>query len=96
MFGLFRIHTFAWQSLTGIKCSREGRQIEEVEGTATDEHLRGAECVHRYDRFRVAVSVAQSDQAISPTQSYRQLNKEAEFAGVESIGNHTLRKTFGY
>jgi integrase len=36
------------------------------------------------------------DQAITPTQAYRQLNKAAEFAGVESVGNHTLRKTFGY
>ncbi|MDM5214629.1 tyrosine-type recombinase/integrase [Peribacillus sp. NJ4] len=30
------------------------------------------------------------------TQAYRQLNKAAEFAGVEHVGNHTLRKTFGY
>jgi len=36
------------------------------------------------------------DKAISPTQAYRQLNKAADFAGVESVGNHTLRKTFGY
>lgn len=36
------------------------------------------------------------DNAISPTQAYRQLNKAADFAGVDSIGNHTLRKTFGY
>ncbi|MFK2827135.1 tyrosine-type recombinase/integrase [Bacillus sp. B190/17] len=36
------------------------------------------------------------NKAISPTQSYRQLNKAADFAGVESVGNHTLRKTFGY
>jgi integrase len=35
------------------------------------------------------------DQAISPTQAYRQLNKAADFAGVEHVGNHTLRKTFG-
>ncbi|MEC0348009.1 tyrosine-type recombinase/integrase [Peribacillus frigoritolerans] len=33
---------------------------------------------------------------ITPTQAYRQLNKAAEFAGVEHVGNHTLRKTFGY
>lgn len=36
------------------------------------------------------------DKAITPTQAYRQLNKAADFAGVESVGNHTLRKTFGY
>ena len=29
-------------------------------------------------------------------QAYRQLNKFADFAGVEHVGNHTLRKTFGY
>lgn len=36
------------------------------------------------------------DQAITPTQAYRQLKKAADFAGVEHVGNHTLRKTFGY
>ena len=36
------------------------------------------------------------DSPITPTQAYRQLNKAAEFAGVEHVGNHTLRKTFGY
>ena len=36
------------------------------------------------------------DQAISPTQAYRQLNKAADFADVQNVGNHTLRKTFGY
>ena len=36
------------------------------------------------------------DKAISPTQAYRQLNKAADFAGVQNVGNHTLRKTFGY
>jgi integrase len=36
------------------------------------------------------------DKAVTPTQTYRQLNKAADFAEVESVGNHTLRKTFGY
>jgi integrase len=36
------------------------------------------------------------DNAITPTQAYRQLNKGAGFAEVEHVGNHTLRKTFGY
>ena len=36
------------------------------------------------------------DKAISPIQAYRQLNKAGEFAGVDSIGTHTMRKTFGY
>ncbi|SEP17299.1 tyrosine-type recombinase/integrase [Paenibacillus sp. OV219] len=36
------------------------------------------------------------DGAITPTQSYRQLKTAADFAGVDSVGNHTLRKTFGY
>lgn len=35
-------------------------------------------------------------KAITPTQAYRQLNKAAEYAGVEHIGTHTMRKTFGY
>lgn len=36
------------------------------------------------------------DKAITPTQAYRQLNKASEFASVDSIGTHTMRKTFGY
>lgn len=36
------------------------------------------------------------DKAISPTQAYRQLNKAANMADIESMGNHTLRKTFSY
>jgi integrase len=36
------------------------------------------------------------DKAITPTQAYRKLNKASEFAEVESIGTHTMRKTFGY
>lgn len=36
------------------------------------------------------------DSHITPTQAYRQLNKAADMAGVEHVGNHTLRKTFGY
>ncbi|PGM81836.1 site-specific integrase [Bacillus cereus] len=36
------------------------------------------------------------DKAISPTQAYRSITKAAEFAEVESIGTHTMRKTFGY
>lgn len=36
------------------------------------------------------------NNAITPTQAYRQLNKAADMAGVEHVGNHTLRKTFGY
>lgn len=58
-----------------------------------------------YDEVQVYVSTLDSewmfpsrkgDRAISPTQAYRQLNKAADFAGVESVGNHTLRKSFGY
>lgn len=36
------------------------------------------------------------DKAISRVQAYRILNKVAEKLGVEEIGTHTLRKTFGY
>lgn len=36
------------------------------------------------------------DRPITPTQAYRQLNKAADFAEVDSIGTHTMRKTFGY
>ncbi|PGD45083.1 site-specific integrase [Bacillus toyonensis] len=36
------------------------------------------------------------DKPITTTQAYRQLQKAADFAEVESIGTHTMRKTFGY
>ena len=36
------------------------------------------------------------NKPITPTQSYRQLQKAADMAEVESVGTHTMRKTFGY
>lgn len=36
------------------------------------------------------------DKAISKIQAYNQLQKAAEFAGIQSVGTHTMRKTFGY
>lgn len=36
------------------------------------------------------------DKAISKVQAYRQLQKAGDFAGIDSIGTHTMRKTFGY
>jgi integrase len=36
------------------------------------------------------------DKPISRVQAYRVLNKTAKELGLEEIGTHTLRKTFGY
>ncbi len=36
------------------------------------------------------------DKPITVTQAYRVLNKGAYWAELDSIGTHTLRKTFGY
>jgi integrase len=36
------------------------------------------------------------DKPISKIQAYRQLQKAGEWAEIESIGTHTMRKTFGY
>jgi integrase len=36
------------------------------------------------------------DKAISKIQAYNQLQKAAEFAGIDAVGTHTMRKTFGY
>lgn len=36
------------------------------------------------------------DQPISAVQAWRVLNKAGNFAEVDSIGTHTMRKTFGY
>lgn len=38
----------------------------------------------------------QGDKAISKIQVYRQLQKAGDMAGIDSIGTHTMRKTFGY
>lgn len=38
----------------------------------------------------------QSENPISATQAYRQLQKAGKGAGIDSIGTHTMRKTFGY
>lgn len=38
----------------------------------------------------------QGDKAITVTQAYRVLNKAAYWTDIESVGTHTLRKTFGY
>ncbi|PLR69107.1 tyrosine-type recombinase/integrase [Bacillus sp. UMB0893] len=36
------------------------------------------------------------DKPISKIQAYRQLNKAADMVDIESVGTHTMRKTFGY
>ncbi|HEF1906388.1 TPA: tyrosine-type recombinase/integrase [Bacillus cereus] len=36
------------------------------------------------------------DKAITTTQAYRQLQKAADMAGLDSVGTHTMRKSFGY
>lgn len=36
------------------------------------------------------------DKAITRIQAYQQFKKASEMAGVEAVGTHTLRKTFGY
>ncbi|QWI25657.1 site-specific integrase (plasmid) [Bacillus mycoides] len=36
------------------------------------------------------------DKAITPTQAYRKLQRAGEMADLDSIGTHTMRKTFGY
>lgn len=38
----------------------------------------------------------QGDKAISTTQAYRVLKKAAERNRIDSVGTHTMRKTFGY
>lgn len=36
------------------------------------------------------------DKAISTTQAYRQLVKAGKMVDIETMGTHTMRKTFGY
>ena len=65
---------------------------------------KSATCISRIDSKRsirtpktpIYSRPGRENTPITPTQVYRQLNKAAEFAGVEHVGNHTLRKTFGH
>ena len=66
---------------------------------------REVNLINIYDELHEYISTVDSewlfpsrkgDKAISPTQAYRQLNKAAEMVDIESVGLHTLRKTFGY
>ncbi|PER78735.1 tyrosine-type recombinase/integrase [Bacillus cereus] len=41
-------------------------------------------------------SSRKGDKPINKIQAYQQLQKAGDFAGLESIGTHTMRKTFGY
>ncbi|MGG4155081.1 tyrosine-type recombinase/integrase [Peribacillus muralis] len=36
------------------------------------------------------------DKPISKIQAYRQLKKAADMVDIESVGTHTMRKTYGY
>ncbi|ARK23661.1 site-specific integrase [Sporosarcina sp. P37] len=38
----------------------------------------------------------QGTKPISPTQAYRQLVKAGEMVDIDSMGTHTMRKTFGF
>lgn len=38
----------------------------------------------------------EGNKPISRIQAYNQLKKASDMAGVESVGTHTMRKTFGY
>lgn len=61
--------------------------------------------VNIYDEIQTYISQIDSnwlfpsrkgDKPITPTQAYRTLQKAGDMAGVDSIGTHSMRKTFGY
>lgn len=61
--------------------------------------------VNIYDEIQAYITTIESewlfpsrkgDKAITTTQAYRQLQKAADMVEVESVGTHTMRKTFGY
>ncbi|BCD26935.1 DNA integration/recombination/invertion protein (plasmid) [Bacillus cereus] len=67
--------------------------------------VRQLNLVNIYDEIQLYVSQIDSewlfpsrkgDKAITPTQAYRQLQKAGEMADIDSVGTHTMRKTFGY
>ena len=48
------------------------------------------------DDSRYLFESRKGNEAITRVQAYRILNKAAKECGLEEIGTHTLRKTFGY
>ncbi|TCP54439.1 phage integrase family protein [Tumebacillus sp. BK434] len=54
------------------------------------------EYIERMDDEAWLFPSRKGDKAISRVQAYRILNAAAEKVGVEEIGTHTMRKTFGY
>lgn len=57
----------------------------------TDKYIEGME-----DSEYLFQSRKGTNKPISRIQAYRILNKVADKLGIEEIGTHTLRKTFGY
>ncbi|MGL4850680.1 MAG: site-specific integrase [Clostridium sp.] len=52
--------------------------------------------IYGMNDFEFLFSSKKGDGSISRIQAYRILNKAAKDIGLEEIGTHTMRKTFGY
>ncbi|WZL71419.1 site-specific integrase [Clostridiaceae bacterium 35-E11] len=52
--------------------------------------------LYMYDDDYIFQSRKGKNRPISRVQAYRILNKAAEQVGIQEVGTHTLRKTFGY
>ena len=51
---------------------------------------------HNMNEYDFLFRSKKGNKPISRVQAYRILNEAAERAGVEEVGTHTMRKTFGY
>lgn len=94
------------ETQTIIKLKRKKRKIKEFkikEGKTKKERMINLTSIFEevYSHTQILESTwlfpsRKGNKPISKIQAYRQLQKAGDFAGVESIGTHTMCKTLGY
>src|SRR5699024_7769441 len=91
--------------ILNIKVTDVRRKKKAMIKEAKTDKIRKINMTNIYDEVQNYVKTVDSEwlfpsrrgnHAITTTQAYRQLNKAADMAEVESVGTHTMRKTFGY
>lgn len=86
-----------------LKKKRERKEFKVKEGKTKKERMVNITSI--FDEVYAYAQTLESewlfpsrkgDKPISKIQAYRQLQKAGNFAEVEAIGTHTMRKTYGY
>jgi len=91
--------------LLRLKVSDVRRKKKVIVKEGKTKKIRKINLTNIYDEIQDYIKTVDSEwmfpsrkgnHAITTTQAYRQLRKAADMAEVDSIGTHTMRKTFGY